>query len=167
MGDGVNVTARPMYILTHQKLGRPAVFSGLKGTSSKLTVVCCFEVTNPVPVNLDAELAKYAADPGFVAHMKGIKGHSYVYAARPIDDKTRWTPLMKTVMTNAANPDDASPFSVPVIQARFDEPRIPANFTAEGATVSLQTRQDVNGTSYYAFKLGNRTITLSEPGFAD
>ena len=167
MGDGVNVTARPIYIFTHQKLEAPVVFSGLKGASTELTVLCCFEVTDIAPLDLKAELTKYRSDADFVAHIKGVKGYRYIYAARPVSNRTKWTPLMKTVMSNAANPDDGTPFSVPVIQANFDKSRMPATFILGGSSVSLTSRYAENGLNHHAFKVGNQTTVLSEPSFSD
>jgi len=120
MADGVNVSARPIYVLTDQKLSGPAVFSALQGFGSILTVACCFEVANTAPTSLDAELAKYGKDPEFAAHMKSIRGYRYIYTAQPKADKRHWTPLMKTLARNASDPNDASPFSAAAVAAQFD-----------------------------------------------
>ena len=168
MGDGMNVSSRPLYILTDRKLTAPAVFSALQGAGATLTVACCFEVRNPTPVALDAELVKYGKDPDFAAHMKSVRGYRYIYAAQPTADRQRWTPLMKTLARNASNPDDASPFSAPVVAAQFDKPTIPASFSAGGTAISLQVRMDrKSGRMVYAFTHGSGKVEFSESGFAD
>jgi len=138
MADGASVSARPVYVLTDQKLPGPTIFSALKGSGSTLTVACCFEVSNPRPTSLEAELAKYGKDPDFDAHMKSIKGYRYIYAAQATADKQHWTPLMKTLARNASNPNDASPFSAAVVAAQFDKPLIPSSFTANNLPMTLQ-----------------------------
>lgn len=168
MADGASVSARPVYILTNRKLTAPTVFSALQGSSATYTVACCFEVRNTTPLALDAELAKYGKDPEFVAHMKSVKGYQYVYAAQPSADRSRWTPLMKTLAANAANPDDASPFSAPVVAAQFGKPRTPAAFSVDGAALTLQVRSDRKaGRSVYVFTQGGQKAEFSESGFGD
>lgn len=168
MADGATVSARPVYVMTDQKLSAPAVFSGLQGVGSTLTVACCFEVRNTAPTSLDAELAKYGKDPEFAAHMKSIKGYRYIYIAQPSSDKQRWTPLMKTLARNAANPDDASPFSAAAVAAQFDKPTLPASFSANNVPMTLQVRTDKKtGRTVYAFTQGGNKVEFSESAFAD
>jgi hypothetical protein len=168
MADGANVSARPVYVLTDQKLAGPAIFSGLQGFGSTLTVVCCFEVKDAAPTSLDEALAKYGKDPEFAAHMKSIKGYRYIYAAQPSADKQHWTPLMKTLARNASNPNDASPFSAAAVAAQFDKPIIPASFTANGTAITLQTHADKKtGRTVYVFTHGGNKVEFSESAFAD
>lgn len=166
--NGYRVLARPIYILTDQKLDQPTVFSGLQGVSSTLSVVCCYEVKNTTPTSLDAELARYGKDDDFVTRMKSIKGYRYVYLAEPTADKTRWTPLMKTLAKIAANPEDGSPFSAAVVGAQFDKPSIPASFTANGVPMTMQTRADTkSGRIIYTFTRGGKKVELSENTITD
>ena len=168
MADGANVTARPVYLLTDQKLPGPAAFSALQGFGSTLTVACCFEVANSTPTSLDAELAKYGKDPEFSAHMKSIRGYRYIYAAHPTADKGRWTPLMKTLARVASDPNDASPFSAGAVVAQFDKPMLPASFTVKNVTTTLQIRTDKKtGRIVYVFTQGGKQVEFSENAFAD
>lgn len=147
MANGVSVSARPVYILTDQKLSGPAVFSGLQGPGSTLDVVCCYEVKNATPTSLDTELAKYGKDPLFASQMKSIKGYRYIYVA---------------------NPEDGSPFSAAVIGAQFDKPTIPASFAANGVPVTMQTRSDTKSSRIiYTFTRGGNKVEISEDTFAD
>lgn len=168
MANGASVIARPVYILTDQRLPAPAIFSGLQGFGSTLDVVCCYEVKNATPTSLDAELAKYGKDPDFATQMKSIRGYRYIYTAKRISDKLRWTPLMKTLARIDANPDDGTPFSAAVVAAQFDKSTIPAAFTANG--VSLMLRTDVDTKSdriIYTFTRSGKKVEISESTFAD
>lgn len=168
MSDGVKVSARPVYILTAQKLAAPTVFSGLVAGGATSSVACCFEVKNITPTSLDAELAKYGKDPEFAERMKSVKGYRYIYAAQPTPDKQRWTPLMKTLMENAAHADDGSPFSAAAVATQFDKAVTPNAFTIGGAPVSLQSRTDKKtGRLVYVFTQGSSKVEFSENGFAD
>jgi hypothetical protein len=162
------VSARPVYILTDQRLSTPTVFSGLQGPGSTLSVVCCYEIRNTTPTSLDTELAKYGKDPFFASQMKSIKGYRYIYVAHPTSDKKFWTPLMKTLAQIAANPDDGSPFSAAVVGAQFDKPTIPASFTANGVPMTIQTRSDTKrGRIIHTFTRGGKKVDISEDAFAD
>jgi hypothetical protein len=161
--NGPRVIARPIYILTDQKLDNPTAFSGLQGVSSTLTVV-----KNTTPTSLDAELGRYGKDSDFASQMKSVKGYRYVYIAEPTADKTRWTPLMKTLAKIAANPEDASPFSAAVVGAQFDKPSIPASFMANGVPMTMQTRVDKKSDRLiYAFTRGGKKVEFSEDSIAD
>jgi hypothetical protein len=166
--NGPRVIARPIYILTDQKLDNQTVFSGLQGVSSTLTVVCCYEVKNTTPTSLDAELARYGKDSDFASQMKSVKGYRYVYIAEPTADKTRWTPLMKTLAKIAANPEDASPFSAAVVGAQFEKPSIPASFMANGVPMTMQTRVDKKSDRLiYTFTRDGKKIEFSEDSIVD
>lgn len=168
LANGVNVSARPVYIFTDRKLSGPAVFSGLQGPGSTLDVVCCYEVKDTVPTSLDAALAAYGKDPDFADHMKSVRGYRYVYAAQPVADRRRWTPLMKTLARIAADPADGSPFSAAVVGAQFDRPTLPASFTANGVPMTLRTRFDAtSGRIIHTFTRGADRIEFSESAFAD
>lgn len=168
MADGVNVSARPIYVLTDQKLSGPAVFSALQWFGSNLTVACCFEVANTAPTSLDAELAKYGKDPEFAAHMKSIRGYRYIYTAQPKADKRHWTPLMKTLARNASDPNDASPFSAAAVAAQFDAPTLPASFAVKNVPMTLQIRADEKtGRIVHVFTRGGNEVEFSEDAFAD
>lgn len=168
MSDGVKVSARPVYILTAQKLAAPTVFSGLVAGGATSSVACCFEVKNITPTSLDTELAKYGKDPEFAEHMKSVKGYRYMYTAQPTPDKQRWTPLMKTLMDNAANPGDGSPFSAAAVATQFNKPVTPNAFTVGGTAVSLQRRTDKKtGRLVYEFTQAGNKVEFSESGFAD
>jgi hypothetical protein len=166
--NGGHVSARPIYILTDQKLSGPTVFSGLQGPGSTLDVVCCYEVKNTTPTSLEMELAKYGKDPVFSDQMKSIKGYRYFYVANPTSEKRLWTPMMKTLARIAANPDDGSPFSAAVVGAQFDKSTIPASFTANGVPMTMQTRSDTtSGRIIYTFTRGGKKVEISENTFAD
>lgn len=168
MNDGVKVSARPLYILTAQKLSAPTVFSGMVPGGSKSSVACCFEVKNTTPTSLDAELAKYGKDAEFSERMKSVKGYRYIYVARPIADKQRWTPLMKTLAENAANPEDGSPFSAAVVATQFDKPIVPNTFTVDGTKVTFESSVDKKtGRLVYRFTQGGNKVEFSESGSAD
>ncbi|QBE65944.1 hypothetical protein [Pseudoduganella lutea] len=163
MADGMNVTARPTYIFTNQKLDAPTVFSGLVGVSNRLSVLCCFEVTNIKPIDMKTEFSKYASDEDFTDHLKKVAGHSHVYVASPLSDKKKWSPLMQTVVKIADNPADGSPFSAAVVQGTFEKASTPATFTMAGNKVSLRTRIDKRDNVRYSFEIGNKVYTFKEP----
>lgn len=168
MTSALKVTARPTYILTAQKLSAPTVFSGLIGEGDTSSVACCFEVRNIAPTTLDAELAKYGKDPEFAERMKSIKGYRYIYVAQPTADKQHWTPLMKTVVNNASNPDDGSPWSAAVVASQLTKPIVSNAFTINGSAVGLHTRVDnKTGRVVYVFTQGSSKLEFSEMGFAD
>lgn len=168
MNNGPKVIARPTYILTAQKLSAPTVFSGMVPGGSKSAVACCFEVKNIAPTTLDAELAKYGKDPEFSERMKSVKGYRYIYVAQPTADKQRWTPLMKTLAENAANPEDGSPFSAAVVATQFDKSIVPNAFTVDGAKVTFQSSVDKKtGRLVYVFTQAGSKLEFSEEGFAD
>lgn len=168
MNDGAHFSARPTYIMTAQKLAAPAVFSGLIAGGSASAVVCCFEVKNIAPTTLDAELAKYGKDPEFSERMKSVKGYRYIYVAQPTADKRRWTPLMKTLAENAANPEDGSPFSAAVVATQFYKSIVSNTFTVDGAKVTFQSSVDKKtGRLVYVFTQAGSKLAFSEEGFAD
>jgi hypothetical protein len=168
MANGASVKARPVYILTDQKLSGPAVFSGLQGFGSSLDVVCCYEVKNATPTSLEAELAKYGGDSDFATQMKSVKGYRYIYTAIRIADKRRWTPLMTTLARTDANPNDGTPFSAAVVAAQFDKPTIPVSFTANGVPMRLRTDVDNKaGRIIYTFTRAGNKVEISEDAFAD
>jgi hypothetical protein len=160
----IKVLARPNYVFTDRQLTEPAVFTGLQNHGGGLVVVCCVKVSKLVPLELKAVLRKYAVDTDFTDHMKGIKGLPYMYEAEPVDSK-QWSSLMRTVMGNAANQDDASPFSVPVIGAVFaNEETLPLPFQVDGRTarLAMQTTADGNLLNYQ-FTLGGKVTGFSQP----
>ena len=162
--DGAKVIARPFYILTNRKLTEPTVFTGLQGSAKVLSAVCCFQVRNLTPRSMARETSTYRVDTDFVEHMNGIKGYAYVYVAEPVSDRRSWTPLMVTVMENAGNPQDASPFSAPVVAATFSQSLVPSTFTVGGAGTGLSTRYDAKSDRMvYSFRQGQQTIVFSEP----
>lgn len=163
MGDGINVIPRPVYLMTTQRLVAPTVFSGLQDSGGDLRVICCFEVADISPLDFKAELAKYRSDQEFVSYMTGVRGYTHVYRARPVADRTHWTPLMHVLMKNAADPADASPFSAPAIGIRLSRAHMSRTFDAGGATVTVRTRYDRSGRAVHSFAIGARTIVLSEP----
>lgn len=166
--DGDHVIARPIYVLTAQKLSAPTVFSGLLPADSTASVACCFEVRNLAPIALPAELAKYAKDRDFVEHMKSIRGYRYVYAAQPTADRQGWTPLMKTLATIASHPQDGSPFSAPVVALRIERPMTPLPLVAGGAKLTLRHREEEKaGRMVYVFTQGGSKVEFSEDWFAD
>jgi hypothetical protein len=166
--DGPKVIARPTYIFTDRKISTPTVFSALVGTGTTLAVACCFEVKNTTPTSLTAELSKYGKDSYFVDRMKSVKGYRYIYLAQPTADKRRWTPLMADHARNAANPDDGTPFTSPVVAAQFDKPVISAAFAANGVPMTLQTRFNKKSDRItYTFARGGENVEFSEDGFAD
>lgn len=162
--NGGKVIARPIYILTDRKLTVPTVFTGLQVGGNIMSAVCCFQVRNLTPLSMAKEMSTYRADTDFVEHMNGIKGYAYAYAAEPVGDRRSWTPLMRTVMENAANPQDASPFSAPVVAATFAQSLLPRTFPVAGASMTLSTRYDAKSDRMlYSFRQGSKTIIFSEP----
>ncbi len=162
--NGGKVIARPVYILTDRKLTAPTVFTGLQVGGNIMSAVCCFHVRNLTPLSMAKEMSTYRADTDFVEHMNGIKGYAFAYAAEPIGDRRNWTPLMVTVMENAGNPQDASPFSAPVVAATFSQSLVPRTFTVAGANMSLSTRYDAQSDRMvYSFRQAQKAITFSEP----
>lgn len=166
--SAIHVSARPTYILTNQLLTGPTVFSGLVGSAALMTVVCCYEVRNPKPLSLDKELAKYAADSAFVEHMKGVQGHTYIYAAEPLSDATKRTPLMKTIMRNMAAPNDGSPFTVAVVGTMIGSATVRNPVAVADAKVTVTTQYDKKTDRIvYRFAWDKRHVVFTEPSFPD
>lgn len=162
--NGGKVVARPVYILTDRKLTAPTVFTGLQVGGKIMSAVCCFQVRNLTPLSMAKEMSTYRADTDFVEHMNGIKGYAYAYVAEPVGDRRSWTPSMVTVMEIAANPQDASPFSAPVVAATFSQSLVPSTFTVGGTSMALSTRYDAQSDRMvYSFRQGSKTIMFSEP----
>lgn len=161
--NGAKVIARPVYIFTNARLTTPTVFTGLQVGGKLMSAMCCFQVRNLTPLSMANEISTYRADTDFAETMKGIKGYAYVYAAEPVGDRRSWTPSMATLMENAANPQDASPFSAPVVAATFSQALVPSTFTVGGASMSLSTRYDAKSDRMlHSFRQGQKTITFSE-----
>jgi hypothetical protein len=72
-------------------------------------------IARPIYILTNVKLTAATVFTGLQAGEKSIKGHAYVYRAEPVRDRRSWTPLMATLMENAGNPSDASPFSAPVV----------------------------------------------------
>ena len=95
--------------------------------------------------------------------MKGVKGYTHVYRARPVGDRTQWTPLMHTLMKNAADPMDGAPFSAPVIGTRLTKRVMSPTFTVQGVTVTVHTRYDKADRAIHSIAVGGSSSVLSEP----
>lgn len=160
----MKVLARPNYVFTDRQLTEPTVFTGLQNDSAEMVVVCCVKVSKLTAVDLKAVLQKYAADTDFTQHMKSIKGLPYVYEAEPVDSK-QWTSLMQTVMGIAANKNDPSPYSVPVIGAAFEKKEtLPLAFQVGGQKARLTSKKTADGNAIsYQFTLDGKVTTFSEP----
>lgn len=160
----IKVLARPSYVFTDRQLTEPTVFTGLQPHSAEQVVVCCVKVSKLTPVDLKAVLKKYAVDPDFTEQMKGIKGLPYVYEAEPVDSK-QWSSLMQVVMRIAANKNDGSPFSVPVIGVMFDKKEtLPLAFQVGGQKAQLTSKKTADGNSIsYQFTLDGKVTTFSQP----
>ncbi len=166
MRNDFKVVARPTYIFTDRELTEPTVFTGLQGFGESFDPVCCFLVKNLHPVSLAKEAAKYAIDSEFGHQIKAVKGYQYIYNAEPIRDRRLWTPLMEVVMENAGDPQDASPFSSPVVAATFTQKSVPTTFSVHGTTLSLAARYDKNSDRLiYVFLRNKKAIELSETTF--
>lgn len=160
------VVARPTYIFTDKELTEPTVFTGLQGFGESFDPVCCFLVKNLHPVSLAKEAAKYEFDSEFGHQIRDVRGHRYVYNAEPIRDQRLWTPLMEVVMKNAGDPQDASPFSSPVVAATFTQKSVPTTFSVHGTEISLVARYDKNSDRLiYVFRRNKKMIELSEATF--
>lgn len=72
---------------------------------------------------------------------EGIKGAKFVYEAQAADRKD-WSPVMKTLAANEANPADLSPFSAPVISVKLGQKTVPARFKAGESAVQLKSALD-------------------------
>jgi hypothetical protein len=162
-GPDYKAVARPSYIFTEQKLAEKTVFSALQDNSAGYNVVCCVEVVNLVPLDLKAVLAKFKGDADFVSHLKGIKGAKFMFEAQPVDKK-EWSPVMKTLVANEANPADLSPFSAPVISVKLGQKAVPASFKAGSTAVQLKSKtDDAKGVAHHEFTVGGRVVKFSEP----
>lgn len=160
----LKVVARPNYVFTDRQLTEPTVFTGLQPHGSGQIVVCCVKVSKLTAVDLNTVLKKYAVDSDFTEHLQGIKGLPYVYEAEPVDSK-QWTRLMQVVMRIAANKEDGSPYSVPVIGAVFDKTEtLPATFSVSSQKARLTARNTADGNATrYQFTLDGKVTTFSEP----
>jgi hypothetical protein len=165
---GMTITARPIYIMTDRALAAPTTFSALQSVGTKLEVVCCYEVADTTPLSLATELEKYGSDREFAAHMQSVRGHRYLYAARPSADRTRWTPLMKAFVKEMADPNDGVPVTNPVIAAQFDRSMLPAAFDVAGTPVRLHVDYDRKAARMvYDFDVAGSRVRFSEDGFPD
>jgi hypothetical protein len=143
-------------------LTEKTVFSALQDITAGFKVICCTEVNNLTPLDVNAIKAKYKSDPDFVAGIDGVKGARFVYEAQPVAKKD-WSPEMRTFAAIDANRDDTSYFSAPVISGMLTQRHVANKFEAGGRKVQLKnTREIAIGRITYQFTLNGRIIKLSE-----
>lgn len=168
IGRGYKVIARPIYVFTNKKLAEPTIFSGMVGSEKPYLSVCCYQVKDIEPIEIRKEIAKYSQDDEFGQHFRGIRGYKYVYAAQPLSDKTKWTPLMSTMMQKSTDPEDGSPFSAPIIAATYSTKQVPLMINHGTTQTTLLTRYDEKSDRMiFTFHQGKEKIEFSEPTFAD
>jgi len=160
--DSQGVKARPNYILTDTPLHGPTVFSGLQLIDDKIEVVCCFEVTQPTPLSMRGEIAKYGGELHFTAVFEGIKGYRYIYRAQPVA-KRRWNRAMASLMRERRTMNDGYPYSLGVIAATFDKAVMPQTFEAGGANTRYSYRYPEDSERViHTFVQGKRKVEFSE-----
>lgn len=162
VGKDMHVQARPSYVFTNTKLSSSTIFTGLQTHGTVTSAICCFEVSNLNAISVTAELSKYSYDPDFVAHMKSIKGYSYVYASHPAP-KALWNPFMKNITPDVRDPMDSQIFSAPVIAATIRKDLIPETFEVNQKKVSLKTDYKKNpDKGVYTFIIDGQRTSFSE-----
>lgn len=163
-GPGGALIARTNFIFTNRKLEQPTVFSGVQQGRS-LSVICCVEVSNLKPVDLNELLTKYKVDEDFVEHVKSIKGAKYIYAAAPVG-QSEWNPFMATIMSIDKNPLDHSPYNTPVIAARLGIEDEKLKKLELGPTkTKLKISYTKDDRAVYEFTFNNKVTTFSEGTF--
>jgi hypothetical protein len=163
VGPNDKLIARTSYIFTNKKLEEKTIFSALQDDSAQLNVLCCIEVSNLTAIDLKNVLVKYAKDPTFVEHLKSIKGLNFVYEAHAVDKAGR-NELMNTVMQTEADPMDLSPYTAPVISAKFPKKSaLEQQFQFDGMKIQLQTKySDSSQKANYEFIINGAAVKFSE-----
>ena len=160
VGKDMRVQARPSYVFTNVKLASPTIFTGLQSHGTLTSAICCFEVSDLNAISITAELSKYSYDPDFVAHMKSIKGYSYVYAAHPAP-RGLWNQVMRNITPDVRDPMDSQIFSAPVIAATIRKDLIPETFEVNQKRASLKTDHKKN-MGVYTFIIDGKKTSFSE-----
>jgi hypothetical protein len=157
------VQARPNYIFTDRKLSKPMIFSGLRDDGTNPTILCCAEVRNLTPMNIENIILKYSGDPEAADHLRSVKGWKYIYEAELANERI-WTSAVKLIMHANKEPMDGSYMSVPVIGAEFSgKEQVPREFMVANNKVRIQMRfsKDKNRV-FYDFIINDEKITFSE-----
>jgi hypothetical protein len=151
-------------IFSDKKIVGDTVFSAL--SRAYAGTICCLRVKNPSPIRLSDLLVKYKWTADDVAHLKNIKGWSYIYEANlvEIDDQNK---NMQDLVRNLSNPGDISPFSAAVVSARLAESKKAVDhFSLNGKNIKFASvyveQKDI---FTYTFYLDGEQVIFSEESF--
>lgn len=164
VSDGVGkLIERTSYIFTNVKLSQPTVFSGLRDIGGGMDVLCCIEVNNLKPLQLDVVLNKYKADPEFGGKLKSIKGLPFMYEAVPAA-KSKRNESFQTVMNTDSDPTDTSPYSAAVISLDLGKAALlKSPFRSGENNISFSVKYPKRKNSVvYEFKINNKETVFSE-----
>jgi len=109
--------AKPDFIFTNVRLSERTRFTAFRDEGSSLSVMCCLEVSDLQPFEVEAIIAKYHYESDEADHLRSIKGLPFVYAAHPTE-RSSWSTFMGVVLAGDKDPTDLSPYWAPVIGAR-------------------------------------------------
>jgi len=156
--------ARRDIIFSDKKIIGDTIFSALSRAYDG--TICCLRVKNPSPIGLSDLLGKYKWSADDVAHLKNIKGWSYIYEANvvDIDDQNK---NMRDLVSNLSGPGDISPFSAAVVSARLGESnKTVDHFSLNGKNIRFASvyveKEDV---FTYTFRLDGDQVVFSEESF--
>jgi hypothetical protein len=106
------IPTRHDFIFSDKKLTKDTVFSALSDSFDG--AICCVEVENLTPMDLEGLLAKYKWDSDDIDHLKSISGWKYIYQAKVVEPG-RQNKNMRELVKNLSNTGDTSPFSSAVV----------------------------------------------------
>lgn len=157
------LVARPQYVFTNKKIDGKTIFTGLNEIGGTLSTLCCVLVKNTTPLVLADVLKKYAADEGFVEHMKSVHGLPFLYQAEPVGKADR-NEYFQTVMNTDNDPQDTSPFSAAVVGASLNkQDNVKPHFQVGSDRFQMKANYPENKNIVkYEFKINDKIVKFSE-----
>jgi len=151
-------------IFSDKKIVEDTVFSALSRAYDG--TICCLRVKNPSPIELSNLLVKYKWGADDLAHLKNIKGWSYIYEANLVDINDQ-NKNMRDLVRNLSGPGDISPFSAAVVSARLAESNKSVDhFSWKGRDIRFESAYVENEDIFtYTFDFNGERVAFSEDSF--